>query len=78
MNPDGTNVEILAHNLRNSYENCVTSFGDIFFATASSHAWRAVPLSSSVSFRQRYIGYNSGCCIGFIADPLRWPIYVGV
>lgn len=30
MNPDGTNVEIIAHNLRNSYENCVTSFGDIF------------------------------------------------
>ncbi|MFN0126380.1 MAG: PVC-type heme-binding CxxCH protein [Verrucomicrobiales bacterium] len=30
MNPDGTGVEILAHNLRNSYENCVTSFGDIF------------------------------------------------
>ena len=30
MNPDGTNVEILAHGLRNSYENCVTSFGDIF------------------------------------------------
>jgi putative membrane-bound dehydrogenase-like protein len=30
MNPDGTDVEILAHNLRNSYENCVTSFGDIF------------------------------------------------
>lgn len=30
MNSDGTGVEILAHNLRNSYENCVTSFGDIF------------------------------------------------
>lgn len=30
MNPDGSHVEILAHNLRNSYENCVTSFGDIF------------------------------------------------
>jgi putative membrane-bound dehydrogenase-like protein len=30
MNPDGTGVEILAHNLRNSYENCVTSLGDIF------------------------------------------------
>jgi putative membrane-bound dehydrogenase-like protein len=30
MNTDGTGVEILAHNLRNSYENCVTSFGDIF------------------------------------------------
>lgn len=30
MNPDGTNVEILAHNLRNSYENCVTLSGNIF------------------------------------------------
>jgi putative membrane-bound dehydrogenase-like protein len=30
MNSDGTGVEIVAHNLRNSYENCVTSFGDIF------------------------------------------------
>ena len=30
MDPDGSNVEILAHNLRNSYENCVTSYGDIF------------------------------------------------
>jgi len=32
MNPDATGVEILAHNLRNSYENCITSFGDIFAA----------------------------------------------
>ena len=32
MNSDGTGVEILAHNLRNSYENCVTSYGDIFAA----------------------------------------------
>ena len=30
MNPDGTGVEIVAHNLRNSYENAVTSFGDVF------------------------------------------------
>ena len=30
MNPDGTNVEILAHNLRNSYENCVTLAGAVF------------------------------------------------
>lgn len=30
MNPDATGVEILAHNLRNSYEHCVTSLGDIF------------------------------------------------
>ena len=32
MNPDGTAVEILAHNLRNSYENCVTASGTVFAA----------------------------------------------
>jgi len=30
MNPDGSNVTILGHNFRNSYENAVTSFGDVF------------------------------------------------
>jgi putative membrane-bound dehydrogenase-like protein len=30
MNPDGTNAEIVGHNYRNSYEQSVTSFGDIF------------------------------------------------
>ena len=30
MNPDGTGVEILAHNLRNSYENCVSMEGTVF------------------------------------------------
>lgn len=30
MNPDATGVEILGHNFRNSYEQSVTSFGDIF------------------------------------------------
>jgi putative membrane-bound dehydrogenase-like protein len=30
MDPDGSNVEVLCHNLRNSYENCVTSMGDVF------------------------------------------------
>lgn len=32
MDPDGTEVDILAHNLRNAYENTVTSFGDVFAA----------------------------------------------
>lgn len=32
MNPDGTDVEILAHNLRNSYENTVSLLGDVFAA----------------------------------------------
>ena len=30
MQPDGTGVEILGYNFRNSYEQTVTSFGDIF------------------------------------------------
>jgi putative membrane-bound dehydrogenase-like protein len=30
MNPDGTNAEIIGHNYRNSYEQSVTSPGDIF------------------------------------------------
>ena len=30
MNPDGTNVTILGHNFRNSYEQAVTSYGDVF------------------------------------------------
>ncbi len=30
MQPDGTGVEIIGHNFRNSYEQTVTSFGDIF------------------------------------------------
>jgi putative membrane-bound dehydrogenase-like protein len=30
MNADGTAAEIIGHNYRNSYEQCVTSFGDVF------------------------------------------------
>jgi putative membrane-bound dehydrogenase-like protein len=30
MNSDGTGVEIIGHNYRNSYEQAVTSFGDVF------------------------------------------------
>ncbi len=30
MNPDGTNAEVIGHNYRNSYEQSVTSFGDLF------------------------------------------------
>ncbi len=30
MHPDGTGVEIIGHNYRNSYEQAVTSFGDVF------------------------------------------------
>jgi putative membrane-bound dehydrogenase-like protein len=30
MNPDGTHVKIMGHNYRNSYEQTVTSLGDIF------------------------------------------------
>ena len=30
MKPDGTNVEVIGHNFRNSYEQTITSFGDVF------------------------------------------------
>ncbi len=30
MNPDGSNVKIMGHNYRNSYEQTITSFGDLF------------------------------------------------
>lgn len=30
MNPDGSGVRIIGHNFRNSYEQTVTSFGDVF------------------------------------------------
>ncbi len=30
MRPDGSRVEIIGHNFRNSYEHTVTSFGDVF------------------------------------------------
>ncbi|MFK7741328.1 MAG: PVC-type heme-binding CxxCH protein [Planctomycetota bacterium] len=30
MQPDGSQVEILGHNFRNSYEQVITSFGDVF------------------------------------------------
>ncbi|MCH2062016.1 MAG: c-type cytochrome [Verrucomicrobiales bacterium] len=30
MNPDGTHAEVIGHNFRNSYEQTITSFGDVF------------------------------------------------
>ncbi len=30
MNPNGTNVEVIGFNFRNSYEQTITSFGDVF------------------------------------------------
>ena len=30
MNPDGTHVDVIGHNFRNSYEQTITSFGDVF------------------------------------------------
>lgn len=31
-NPDGTGVELIAHNFRNNYEGCVDSFGTVFLS----------------------------------------------
>ncbi len=30
IRPDGTGLTVIGHNFRNSYEECVTSFGDVF------------------------------------------------
>jgi len=30
MNPDGSNLEIMGHNMRNAYEHTVSSYGDIY------------------------------------------------
>ncbi|MBB5351970.1 putative membrane-bound dehydrogenase-like protein [Haloferula luteola] len=30
MNPDGSQVEVVGHGYRNSFENCVNSFGEVF------------------------------------------------
>jgi len=30
MNPDGTGLRVIGHNMRNSYEETVTSYGDVF------------------------------------------------
>jgi putative membrane-bound dehydrogenase-like protein len=30
IKPDGTGLTVIGHNFRNSYEECVTSFGDVF------------------------------------------------
>ena len=30
MRPDGTQLEVIGHNFRNSYEQAITSFGDVF------------------------------------------------
>jgi putative membrane-bound dehydrogenase-like protein len=30
VNPDGTGLRVIGHNMRNSYEECVNSFGDVF------------------------------------------------
>ncbi|MFT5410014.1 MAG: putative membrane-bound dehydrogenase-like protein [Verrucomicrobiales bacterium] len=30
IRPDGTKMSVIGHNFRNSYEQCITSFGDVF------------------------------------------------
>ena len=55
MNPDGTNVEPIGFNYRNSYEQTVTSFGDVF------HNDNDDPPAARTSFLQEYgnMGFNS-------------------
>jgi putative membrane-bound dehydrogenase-like protein len=54
MNPDGTNVEVIGHNFRNSYEQTITSFGDVFQNDNDD------PPASRTSFLLEY--GNAGFC----------------
>ncbi len=55
MNSDGTNVEPIGFNFRNSYEQTVTSFGDVFQNDNDD------PPAARTSFLQEYgnMGFNS-------------------
>ena len=55
MNPDGTNVEPIGFNFRNSYEQTITSFGDVFQNDNDD------PPAARTSFLQEYgnLGFNS-------------------
>ncbi len=54
MNPDGTNAEVIGHNFRNSYEQTITSFGDVFQNDNDD------PPASRTSFLLEY--GNAGFC----------------
>ncbi len=55
MNPDGTQVEPIGFNFRNSYEQTITSFGDVF------HIDNDDPPAARTSFLQEYgnFGFTS-------------------
>ena len=55
MNPDGTQVEPIGFNFRNSYEQTITSFGDVF------HNDNDDPPAARTSFLQEYgnLGFTS-------------------
>ena len=52
MNPDGTQVEIIGHNFRNSYEQSITSLGDIF------HSDNDDPPACRVSWVMEYANFG--------------------
>lgn len=55
MNPDGTNAEAIGYNFRNSYEQTITSFGDVFQNDNDD------PPASRTSFLMEYgnVGFTS-------------------
>jgi len=52
MNPDGTHVEIIGHNFRNSYEQSITSLGDVF------HSDNDDPPACRVSWVMEYANFG--------------------
>ncbi|MGV3519263.1 MAG: PVC-type heme-binding CxxCH protein [Luteitalea sp.] len=52
MNPDGTQLEIVGHNFRNSYEQAITSLGDVF------HSDNDDPPACRVSWVMEYANFG--------------------
>ena len=52
MNPDGTKAEIIGHNFRNSYEQSITSLGDVF------HSDNDDPPACRVSWVMEYANFG--------------------
>ena len=75
MNPDGTNAEIIGSNYRNSYEQSVTSLGDIFQndnddPPACRVSW---VMDTRTSASRRTMGSGRGRPTAGQARPPRWP-----
>lgn len=74
MNPDGTNVTIIGHNYRNSYEQTVNSFGDLY--QSDNDALASLPRHADHGREETLdLPLRTGCAPGVrINVPARTPL----